>query len=52
MTDRPELTKLPVFVQGLYEPTQDELTVEKLEVNGRDPARAQRPLPARPVSAS
>ena len=37
MPDKPELTTPPVFIEGLYEPTQDELTVETLEVTGAIP---------------
>lgn len=47
MSDKPETTKPPVFVQGLYEPTQDEVTVETLEVTG-----AIRPSCARAICAT
>ena len=37
MSNKPKTTKPPVFVRGLYEPTQEELTVETLEVTGAIP---------------
>ena len=41
MSDKPRTTKPPVFTQAPCEPTQDELTVETLEVTGAIPPESR-----------